>query len=91
MAQTGFKTWSDLKEKLDYKTKNEKKEIAMKAKLTNAIVKKRKDNNIDIDELADLAKVEVTKITQMEENKYVPSFDFLMTLVVALEMEVVIK
>ncbi|MEC4565480.1 helix-turn-helix transcriptional regulator [Paenibacillus sp. CMAA1739] len=86
-----YKTWTDLKSRLNYKSENEKKEIAMKAKLTNAIVKKRKDNNIDIDELADLAKVEVTKITQMEENKYVPSFDFLMTLVVALDMEVVIK
>ncbi|MBE7896124.1 helix-turn-helix transcriptional regulator [Paenibacillus polymyxa] len=86
-----YKTWTDLKSRLNYKSENEKKEIAMKAKLTNALVKKCKDNNIDIDELADLAKVEVTKITQLEENKYVPSFDFLMKLVVALEMEVVIK
>ncbi|MEK4427710.1 MULTISPECIES: helix-turn-helix domain-containing protein [Paenibacillus] len=86
-----FKTWTNLKSKLNYKSENEKKEIAMKAKLTNAIVKKRKDNNIDIEELADLARVEANKITQMEENKYVPSFDFLMKLVVALEMEVVIK
>ncbi|MMZ64676.1 hypothetical protein D1872_270260 [compost metagenome] len=91
MEKTNFKTWVDLRNKLNFKTKNEKLEITLKAKLTNAIVNKRKDRNIEIGELANLAIVEASKIVKMEENKCVPSFNLLMKLVVALDMEVKIS
>ncbi|WP_029517952.1 helix-turn-helix domain-containing protein [Paenibacillus polymyxa] len=86
-----FKTWTDLKSKLNYKSKNEKKEITLKAKLTNVIADKRKNEEIEINDLADLAKVNAGEIAEMEDSSYVPSFDFLIKLAVALNVDVAFK
>ncbi|MGG1652293.1 helix-turn-helix transcriptional regulator [Paenibacillus sp. NRS-1775] len=86
-----FKTWTDLKSKLNYKSENEKKEITLKAKLANALVNKRKEKGIEINDLADIAKVNTGEIAEMEDNSYVPSFNFLMKLAVALNLDVTFK
>ncbi|WP_311078129.1 helix-turn-helix transcriptional regulator [Paenibacillus polymyxa] len=83
-----FKTWTDLKSKLNYKSENEKKEIALKAKLVNALVNKRKEKGIEISDWADIAKVNTVVIAEMEDSEYVPSFDFLIKLAVALDAKI---
>ncbi|MBX4152407.1 hypothetical protein [Paenibacillus lautus] len=86
-----FRTWKDLKTKLDYTTETKKNAISFAAKLTSTILKRQLSENISSVDLANKAGVGVLEVDSLKREDVIPSFDLLIKLAIALDIEFVIK
>ncbi|MCM3257089.1 hypothetical protein M3664_04740 [Paenibacillus lautus] len=86
-----FKTWNDLKTKLDYTTETKKKTIGFAAQLTNTILKRQYSERISSSDLANKAGVYTWEVEALKREDVIPSFDVLIKLAIALAIEFIIK
>ncbi|WP_342416260.1 helix-turn-helix transcriptional regulator [Paenibacillus sp. FSL R10-2782] len=91
MEDNKFKTWSDLKSKLTYKTDHEKKVISEMARMVNAIVKRRKELGLTQREVAERAGVTQAQIARLETSTSVPSIETVIKVGMALGLTVGFK
>ncbi|WP_238653440.1 helix-turn-helix domain-containing protein [Paenibacillus piscarius] len=83
-----FKTWSNFKKELDYKSEYEKKVISEMAKLVVQITNRRKSLGLTQAQVAERAGITQAQVARLETSSSVPSIETVMKVAVALDMTV---
>lgn len=86
-----FRTWKDVKAELDYSSETKKKTISFAAQLASTILKRQYSENINLTDLANKAGVNAREVEELKREDAIPSFDLLIKLAIALDVELVIK
>ncbi|WP_431785901.1 helix-turn-helix domain-containing protein [Paenibacillus lactis] len=86
-----FRTWNDIKGELDYASETKKKTISFAAHLASTILKRQYSQNINLTDLANKAGVNAREIEELKRDDVIPSFDLLIKLAIALNVEFDIK
>ncbi|MBT2759954.1 helix-turn-helix transcriptional regulator [Paenibacillus sp. ISL-20] len=86
-----FRTWKDIKAELDYASETKKKAISFAAQLTNTILKRQHSYDISTADLANKAGVNAWEVEELKREDVIPSFDLLIKLAIALDVEFIIK
>lgn len=89
--KTNFRTWEDIKGKLDYKNDYEKKVISEMAKLVVQIVKRRKSLGLTQSEVARRAGITQAQVARLETSSSVPSMETVIKVAIALDLTVGFK
>lgn len=83
------RTWSNFKkEKLDYKSENEKKVINEMAKLVIQIVNRRKSLGLTQAQVAGRAGITQAQVARLENSSSIPTIETVMKVAIALGMTV---
>lgn len=86
-----FRTWKEVKAELDYASETKKKTISFAAHLANTILKRQYSENINLTDLAIKAGVNAREVEELKREDSIPSFDLLIKLAIALDIEIIIK
>lgn len=89
--ETNFRTWENIKGKLDYKSDYEKKVISEMAKLVVQIINRRKSLGLTQAEVAKRAGITQAQVARLETSSSVPSMETVMKVAIALDMTVGLK
>lgn len=88
---SNFRTWKNLKAKLDYKNDYEKKVISEMARLVVDIIKRRKALGLTQSEVAQRAGITQAQVARLETSSSVPSMETVIKVAIALDLTVDFK
>jgi ribosome-binding protein aMBF1 (putative translation factor) len=91
MVVKNHKSWTEIKESLDYASEVRKKMISLSAKLTVAILRKQEDEGISNAALALKAQVSEKYIIDLTMDDDIPSIEVLVKLALALDIKIEIN
>ncbi|MEF2965313.1 helix-turn-helix transcriptional regulator [Paenibacillus sp. M1] len=88
MDNNEFKTWSNIKKELNYKTSLEKEVITETARLVNEIVRRRKETGLSQREVAERAGITQAQVARLETAATVPSIETILKVSLALGLKI---
>ncbi|MFM9278075.1 helix-turn-helix transcriptional regulator [Paenibacillus jiagnxiensis] len=82
-----FKTWSNRRKQLAYKSEHEKKVISEMARLVNDVVRRRKELGLTQRDVAERAGITQAQVARLENSTSVPSMETVIKVAVALGLK----